>query len=611
MTTRARTVRGRLFFSYSVFIIAVILIGMLAFFGVLFTEVDKRMVEHNHVLASSLANQLDTEVQRMDDIAKRIIFSADIRDLFATQFAPQQREERYGNQLKISERVVNVIGPVYRVARVVLASPDKRHLVINGYASIAERSLTGPEIEWHDQLGSFASRRLLIPPHPTQAATDKGEVFSVVRELAMPFGYEGKGYVEIQQSLDVLAGIVSAGRAANASEADGFLPQAFIFDALDRLVYPIQDADEAQVARYRAVAREMGEGVRPGGLRAESVCCAVAGNAQWKVLLVDDRHYIDRAIGLYATGIAVAVPLAILLALLLSYLIARRITEPIRQVHRHIQSMNPVTLATSAPSLREGSGGHYNEIEELDITFESLCVALRQSIDETLRTQAYLLQAKLLALQSQMNPHFLYNTLSAIGIVAEEERAPGVEQMIRALCNMLQNVSSDSTKLVPLGAEIEHTQNFLDLLKVRYEDAVEAHIDIAQDMQQIPIPKLVIQPLVENWSKYGMSDGDRHILEVRGERGPDWWRVCVQDNGQGFSEELLARFEAQKRDMELDEGIPDLRINGMGLINIYVRLRYASGEDSVFMLENTPRGGKVTVGGTINARDMQNSHAGR
>lgn len=610
MKNRNQTVHRRLFLSYSLLAIAIILIGIVTFLVVLFTQIEREMMEYNDTVCRSLASQIDTEIQRMDDIAKRIIFTAEIRDLFAQDFEDGQYEARYDNQLKLSEFVVNAIGPVYRIERVNLISPNSRFLSIEGYASLTEYRRTESELAWLDWQWDENKRRLLLPPIKTNSDGQE-PVFSIVRQLAMPLRFEGSAYVEIQQSYSVLEQIVKNGQldTPNASKS---LEQliVYVFDGEGRLIYPYLEYWDEDIEEYHSVAQRMsGDGgttyLNRRGVHARIASCALAENAEWTVLLIYDQNYMNRSIGMYTKGIALGGALAILLALILSYLLARRITLPIRQVYHHIKSLNPVTLTTSSPSLSESEGDRYDEIEELDIAFQNLCEALRTSIDETVNAKAYLLQAKLLVLQSQMSPHFLYNTLSAIGIIAEEGDSPRVVKMIYSLCDMLSYVSSDSTQSVEIKTEIEYTENFLSFLKIRYEDAIEYIISIPDDLLSVMIPKLVIQPLVENWSKYGMSGEGRYRISIHGEWAVHGWRVLVEDNGPGFSDELLMWFAQQRAAVDNFGTVPELRINRMGILNIYVRLRYAYGNDCVFLVENAPGGGgRVTIGGKKDAAQL-------
>ncbi|MDL2233495.1 histidine kinase [Ruminococcaceae bacterium OttesenSCG-928-L11] len=617
MKLRSRTVQQRLFSSYSILIAAIVLVGAATFFSILFNEIEKEMAEYNDVMCLRLANQLDIEVQRMDEVAKRIIFTPDIRDLFAMEFLPSQREERYENQLRLSEKIVNVSGLVYRVERVTLFSPGKRFLTVNGYASIEERRLEETEVEWGNELAHFQRRRLLLPPHITEAGS-KGPVLSLIRELAMPFRFEGKAYVEIQQSYSVFEDIVSSNHTGTTDPGwERYRPTVYVFDEYGRLAYPWQEVEDDSIARYRELARQRaatpdGIHIRYGGLfHNESISMAYAPDARWTVLLVDTQKYMDRSIGAYTVGIALWGVLIIFLALLLSYFIARRITKPIRQVHQYIRSIDPLALPNgTSGGIRQVDDG-YNEIEELNISFQNLCDALSQSVEETVSARTYLVQAKLLALQSQMNPHFLYNTLSAISIVAEDENAPQAARMTVSLSQMLNYVSSDSTELVTLETELAHTRNFLSLLKIRYEDDMDAQFDIPAEMLPLQIPKLVIQPFAENWSKYGMNGQSVCHIWIAGRREGNTWTITIRDNGPGFSPQVLEWFEAQKLAVERHGEIPDLRIHKMGILNIYVRLWFLYRDNCIFRIENLPEGGCiVTIGGLVLGTDDSGSDSG-
>lgn len=171
--------------------------------------------------------------------------------------------------------------------------------------------------------------------------------------------------------------------------------------------------------------------------------------------------------------------------------------------------------------------------------------------------------------------------------------------MILALSDMLNYVSGGDMSPVELRTEVEYTQNFLSLLKIRFEDQVMVSISIPDPLMEIRVPKLILEPLVENWSKYGMSGTGQSRLSIKGAVSGGRWSITVTDNGPGFSQEIMEELTSKMDGVVREGKIPDLHIHKMGLLNIFIRLHYAYGKECIFQVENTPQGsGQVTIGGS-------------
>lgn len=599
MKMKKKTIQKELFLSYSLLIIIVILFCVITFFTVFVKETERRMKEYNVSLCRRLALQIDNEVERMDDIAKRIIFTGEVKDLFYQDFTPAQTEERYKNQLQLAELLNSLTGPAYKVTRINLLAAGRRFISVEGYVSVKEEA-PNQDISW-DPMGR-PSNRLLIAPAGKEGENEK--TFSLIRKLAPPLSLRQEAFVEIQQAYSVFDGIINNTRQTISQQENSKAgTSVYVFEEGGRQIYPYPD-EERLGKRYQEFALQFAKNTEeptrvsygPGSV--ELFSCVRAENTGWYVVMVDAQRYLDYSAAVYIFGILIGGFFLLAIALLISYLIARRITRPILQVHRNIQSLNPVTLVSSRQKI---SGSTFNEVEELNFAFQNLCEELIKSADEAALSRTWLLQAKLLALQSQMNPHFLYNTLSAISIMAEEEGAVQSMDMILTLSDMLDYVADGEMRPVEIQEELEYTENFLALLKIRFEDQIQVKIDVPGEMERIRIPRLIIEPLAENWSKYGMNGEERSELTIRGFLSEDRWRITVTDNGSGFSTEALQELDQQIRKVNRKDGrIPDLKIHKMGLLNIYIRLHYAYGDHCIFRVENTVTGsGQITIGGTL------------
>ena len=146
-----------------------------------------------------------------------------------------------------------------------------------------------------------------------------------------------------------------------------------------------------------------------------------------------------------------------------------------------------------------------------------------------------------MALQSQLNPHFIHNMLQTIGIMAEEGSSAAIQELILNLARMLRYVSSTEATTATLGTEIEYAESYLAGMRARFGESLEYVIDVRPEMRQIVVPRLILQPFIENCFKYGTTARPPWRIELRGSCADGRWSIEILDNGPGFAAETLAR----------------------------------------------------------------------
>ncbi|GEN36555.1 MULTISPECIES: sensor histidine kinase [Aneurinibacillus] len=199
-----------------------------------------------------------------------------------------------------------------------------------------------------------------------------------------------------------------------------------------------------------------------------------------------------------------------------------------------------------------------------------------QKLVEELRVRAELEKTlqdiELKMLQSQMNPHFLFNTLNTISRLAYLEGAEKTQEITYSLSRILRYNLRKIDKLVPLEEELEYIHHYLFIQKTRYRDRLRFECDIDPELERMPIPLLTLQPLIENAIVHGFEpEGKPMTIRVRGEYAKGTVRFTVEDNGQGMP-------PARLRDMlSTVHGRDTGHTTGIGLYNIHRRLQYEFG----------------------------------
>lgn len=151
-------------------------------------------------------------------------------------------------------------------------------------------------------------------------------------------------------------------------------------------------------------------------------------------------------------------------------------------------------------------------------------------------------QTELTALQSQINPHFLYNTLDTIIWLAEAGKQKEVVDMVGSLSEFFRTSLNQGKDIIPIREELQHVKSYLEIQQVRYQDILEYEIHMPEELEKYLIPKITIQPIVENALYHGIKNkrGLGHIL-INGRREKNHFVIQIEDNGIGISEERLAQ----------------------------------------------------------------------
>jgi len=273
-----------------------------------------------------------------------------------------------------------------------------------------------------------------------------------------------------------------------------------------------------------------------------------------------------------------------------------RLTVPLRRMHEALTGLDWDAVSHDGASRLASNVG---EMEELEAAFNTMRAKLRTSMDDALEARAHEMKATLLALQSQMDPHFVYNMLTTIGIMAEEGMTREIAASIQDLTHLLRYISSGKSAVVTLADEIEYARRYLACMKVRYRDSLFFDIDVPGRILGVRVPKLIIQPIIENTIKYGLTVRPPWNVRISGTALDGSWTISVTDNGPGFPPEKLRELREQMSRRTGSAADASLSISGMGLLNISIRLAIIYGEEGVCSIANRHGGGaEVTIGGT-------------
>lgn len=240
------------------------------------------------------------------------------------------------------------------------------------------------------------------------------------------------------------------------------------------------------------------------------------------------------------------------------------------------------------------------------VDLEGQLASVRAELVEALRQNAELLESlramELQALQAQVNPHFLFNTLATIAAQAQAEGAAATADLVGAVARLLRYSLRRIGQVVTVAEEVRHVRDYLRIQEARFGDRIAFHVDVPEALHPVRIPILTLQPLVENAIIHGLDAAERGRVWVRGRREGPRAVLEVRDDGVGIPPERLATlFEPDPPDAPGGaRGTPGpgsaperAHVTGLGLKNVHKRLQYYFGE--AYGLRVTSRPGAGTA----------------
>ncbi len=266
----------------------------------------------------------------------------------------------------------------------------------------------------------------------------------------------------------------------------------------------------------------------------------------------------------------------LLVALFLAAILSDQITRPIKTLEGSMKEVERGDFAHAI--IRETQD---NEIGRLSGSFNRMTEQIQNLMEETRKVQQAKRESELKVLQSQINPHFLYNTLDSIIWMAEWGKNKEVVVMTSSLAKLLRQSISNDQELVQISQEVAYTESYLTIQKMRYRDKLEYEILVKKEIRELAVIKLILQPLVENAIYHGIKyKKGKGLIRILGYREAGCIYLKVQDDGVGMDAETMSHI--------YEKHVQDTRSNGVGLRNVQERIALYYGPEYGLSYESVP-----------------------
>ncbi len=267
---------------------------------------------------------------------------------------------------------------------------------------------------------------------------------------------------------------------------------------------------------------------------------------------------------------------------------AGNITKPVESLAKKMKEVEMGDFQVNGKSKHENIVEcNIEEINELYRDFEMMVEKINTLIKENFQKQILLKDTQYKALQAQINPHFLYNTLDSINWMAKTNSEPRISMMVEALGRLLRSAVYKKD-LITIAEEEKILENYITIQKIRFEERLDFQMNVEEEIGKYLIPKLTLQPIVENAINYGLEQMTGVcIIRVWARKGEKNIQLFIQDNGPGMDPEYWKK---------LCRGETKSKGSGIGLKNINDRIKMLYGEECGISIDSEPgKGTKVII----------------
>ena len=313
-------------------------------------------------------------------------------------------------------------------------------------------------------------------------------------------------------------------------------------------------------------------------------------NYGWILSVADSEEVLFKDINHLTRTVELLIRIVGSLGVLAAIFLSRKILFPIELLKNMVNEIGK----DDKTYLEEASGDEVGEVR-------ALLNSMKKKIQD-LNAKQYILEvrereAEIRMLQSQINPHFLHNTLDNIYCIAQIEDIEPIEILTKSLSEMMRYSVNNKNMYATLAEEMHHVKAYVKIINIRYEDSIQLVFEISEELQKACVVKLLLQPLVENACVHGIlpKPEQRGNIWVKALREEDKLELRVEDDGVGVTEELCESLNKVMQEKVRSIRTPKNKGFGIALVNVNDRIRLLDGMEYGIRMEKRPEGGTCVI----------------
>ena len=520
----------------------------------------KTAEEHSVQLIHQVSNSMDVYVETIEKMVNYI--QLELQD---TPFFTMETEDAPGWESEtdyIRSVLENVANSHREVAGIFIATKEDLY-VSTGMSRISRDPFQNER--WYReaaenpeeiQLISVVTGRNIV----TNRSYSIDDVFSLAKAVQDPETGEVLGVI----LLDIRHDIIQSSINGVTIGEKGFV---FVMDQEDNIVYtPVNGIVYRVNPKWVKAMEPMSVQIQGGSYQIRSELSPYTG---WRTVGVFSMDEVMSSVNTIVYILFTCVIISLVLVVIVSFKFSRTLTNPIFKLKRLMKQ------AESGDLTVRFNFEHNDEIGELGQSFNHMIARIDQLIQMVYVEQENKRTAEMKSLQEQIKPHFLYNTLDTISWMARDYDAEDIVRLVDALTNMFRIGLSHGKDIITVKEEITHVSNYLYIQKIRYKDKLNYVIHVDESLYAVEVPKLILQPLVENAIYHGVkAKRGGGTITITGVPEGENLVFTVQDNGAGMPQEKV---EELNRRMSERSVLDEKKSFGLFYIRERIQLCYGKG----------------------------------
>ncbi len=589
---RYHTLQTKLFFYYVGLVVLILLAFSIFFYKYVSKQLITRGVDSLTTLNSSFQNQIDSVIHDMDNVTININYSSLVKDKLDSSF---NLNISRNNLKSMADLFVTINGADTKVDQINLY--DLSGNVLQVGVKTNTKKIDIKTLPWLGEVKQLSGKKLISNSYRSSMLSTSTKYsdwyISLYRNFNNQYGKTVGAVETIKRCKNIFKSITNYNKTVESPS------RVYIYSGDHTLIYPYDLTSKMKRKLPDYISHKTSN---EGSMEihntftdeAEYISYSHSSYSDWTYVTVQSQAYILKPVNRLINILMLFVFVLLAVSLIVSYYLSRTLIKPIKHLKHIFQEVEIETLGA------EKTANYpipYVELHELYLAFEKMSEKLKISMNELIDSRQQELKSRTLALQAQVNPHFYYNTLYSIIVLAENEQSKEVATVCRNLSKIMRYITDTSFTNVSIQSEIDYVNKYLYCMKVRYQTSLNYTIDIEDTLLQLEVPKLIIQPLVENAIKYGTTCAPPWTISIIGRVYDTHWQIDIIDSGNGFSEEAIQAIDSRIQEMNNHPGMPDMKINGLGIANVYMRWKIFSQDTMIFQYGNTEDGhGIISIG---------------
>lgn len=569
------------------------------------TNLIKSINNELNIINNSAATSIEENLDQLSTISMNVVYSNGIKSNFSefTKLYPNidfpNDEIFYSTRekaLAISEYIFAMIGPVQSTSRVNIYSFDNAMIKLGFSTTFTDVDLIN--FDWYQPTVALNGKKYITTPHrisdiPNYSISDvENKYISLLRVFFNKY-QQKEGILEIVQNCNK----IFENPLELMKSRDEF--KIFVFNERDELIFPFSDYLYEDFGYEKSIVNISYKNL----INNDNflISKTAIDDYEWNVVVVLSKTIVNEQMHKIQQNFIILLFITLCITLIICFIISSSLTSPINKLKQITNETDLKKIITTDYKKVDVPKIKIKEIAQLWEAYEMMIKELKQTSSEVLLLQTEEMKTKLLMSQSFVKPHFIYNCLGNISVMAEENLNAEISQMCTSLATYLRYLSATSQTMdETIEKEALNAKHYLNIMQLRYQEDFNYEIIYDKSIKDIKIPKLILQSLIENAFKHGFVNDPPWVLKIQFKVENNKWKAIIFDNGGNFSNEKKESILNKFKNLNINEELNNFHIGNFGLKNTFIRLKMRYKEDAIFEIDNSKENETIIIiGGVI------------